>query len=178
MQDIASSAGIALDTIYASVGPKPAVFRLVVETAISGANSTVLAEQRAYVVAIRAEPTASGKLAIYAKALIGIHQRLAPVFRVIEVAALAEPDLKGLWEEIAEKRASNMKLFARNLAETGEVRKNFSLDTVADIVWSMSSPEFYILLVEERHWSPQDYASWLADAWNRLLLYKKGLPEH
>lgn len=172
MQDIAITAGIALDTIYASVGPKPALFRLVVETAISGGNNAVAAENRDYVVAIRAEPTALGKLTIYAEALIDIHRRLAPVFRVLEVASLAEPDLKALWEEIAERRASNMRLFAKDLADTGEVRKELSLNTVADIIWSMNSPQFYILLVDQRHWSPQDYASWLADAWQRLLLYK------
>ncbi|MGZ5261758.1 MAG: TetR/AcrR family transcriptional regulator, partial [Burkholderiales bacterium] len=36
MPSIAQAAGIALDTVYASVGKKPALFALLVETAISG----------------------------------------------------------------------------------------------------------------------------------------------
>lgn len=172
MQDIASSAGIALDTVYASVGRKTALFRLIVETAISGGDSPIPAEQRDYVTAIRAEPTADRKLIIYAEALIDIHQRLAPVFRVLEAASIADPDLKAMWAEIANRRAANMKLFAQNLADTGELRKDLSVSRVADIMWSMNSPEFYFLLVEHRRWSPKEYASWLADAWKRLLLHK------
>lgn len=172
MQDIASSAGIALDTVYASVGRKTALFRLIVETAISGGDSPIPAEQRDYVTAIRAESAADRKLIIYAEALIDIHQRLAPVFRVLEAASIADPDLKAMWAEIANRRAANMKLFAQNLADTGELRKDLSVSRVADIIWSMNSPEFYFLLVEQRRWSPKEYASWLADAWKRLLLHK------
>ena len=172
MQDIASSAGIALDTVYASVGRKTALFRLIVETAISGGDSPIPAEQRDYVTAIRAEPTADRKLIIYAEALTDIHQRLAPVFRVLEAASIVDPDLKAMWAEIANRRAANMKLFAQNLADTGKLRKDLSVSRVADIMWSMNSPEFYLLLVEQRRWSPKEYASWLADAWKRLLLHK------
>ena len=34
----------------------------------------------------------------------------------------------------------------------------------------MNSPEFYLLLVEQRGWSPEEYKRWLADAWIRILL--------
>ena len=172
MQDIASSAGIALDTVYASVGRKTALFRLIVETAISGGDSPIPAEQRDYVTAIRAESAADRKLIIYAEALTDIHHRLAPVFRVLEAASIVDPDLKAMWGEIANRRAANMKLFAQNLADTGNLRKDLSVSRVADIIWSMNSPEFYLLLVEQRRWSPKEYASWLADAWKRLLLHK------
>jgi hypothetical protein len=40
----------------------------------------------------------------------------------------------------------------------------------ADIIWSMNSPEFYLLLVGQRNWSPDEFETWLADAWARLLL--------
>ena len=81
MPAIAKQAGIALDTVYAAVGKKPTLFRLLVEGAISGVDQPVAAEQRDYVRAIRAEPGAAGKLRIYAKALCGIHPRLAPMLR-------------------------------------------------------------------------------------------------
>src|SRR5438874_12926334 len=55
MPAIACAAGIALDTVYATVGKKPALFRLLVEMAISG-DKAVPAEAPDYVRAIRAEP--------------------------------------------------------------------------------------------------------------------------
>jgi hypothetical protein len=40
----------------------------------------------------------------------------------------------------------------------------------ADIVWSMNSPEYYILLVQQQGWSDEQFEDWLVDAWTRLLL--------
>ena len=170
MSEIADAAGVALDTVYATVGRKPTLFRLLIETAISGLDEPEPAEERDYVRAIRVEPKAERKLEIYAQSLIRIHARLAPLFKVLQAASSADSDLSTLWQEISQRRAANMRLFARDLAETGDLRKDLAEDTAADIIWSMNSPEFYLLLVEHRRWSPAAFEHWLADAWMRLLL--------
>jgi AcrR family transcriptional regulator len=54
MPAIAAAAGIAVDTVYAAVGKKPALFGLLVEAAISGGDGAVPALDRDYVRAIRA----------------------------------------------------------------------------------------------------------------------------
>lgn len=170
MPAIAQAAGVALDTVYAAVGKKPALFRLLMETAISGKEGAASAEERDYVQAIRTEPDAAGKLRIYAAALRRIHQRLAPLFRVLQGAAPLDPELAALWKNISERRAKNMRLFAADLAATGRLRPHLSVAKTADVIWTMNSPEFYLLLVEERGWSPQEFEDWLVDAWIRLLL--------
>jgi AcrR family transcriptional regulator len=170
MPAIAKTAGVALDTVYATVGKKPALFRLLIETAISGTDTEVPAEERDYVRAIRAEADAAGKLRIYAAALRSIQPRLAPLFRVLQGAAPLDAELAVLWQSIAQRRAKNMRLFAEDLASTGRLRPHLSVATAADIIWSMNAPEFYLLLVEERGWSPRDFEEWLLDAWIRLLL--------
>jgi len=170
MQAIAQSAGIALDTVYASVGKKPALFALLVETAISGSDVAVPAEEREYVRAIRAEPDAARKLVLYAAALRRIQERLAPLFRVLQQAAPLDPSLQQLWNMVAERRAGNMKLLAEELASTGRLRRGLSITMAADILWSTNAPEFYLLLVEQRAWTPDAFEQWLSDAWSRLLL--------
>jgi len=60
--DVAAVAGVALDTIYAVVGRKPTLFRLLIETAISGAEAPISADQRDYVAAIRAQAEAVASL--------------------------------------------------------------------------------------------------------------------
>jgi AcrR family transcriptional regulator len=170
MPAIARDAGTALDTVYATVGKKPALFRLLVESAISGASEAVPTEAREFVRAIRAAPSAAEKLRIYAATLHEIQPRLAPLFRVLQAAAPLDPDLKALWDEIAERRAANMLLLARDVQSAGRLRGGLSVSKVADIIWSMNSPEFYLLLVEQRGWSPGEYEKWLGDAWIRLLL--------
>ena len=170
MPAIAREAGIAVDTVYATVGKKPALLRLLVEAAISGQDRAVDSEERDYVRAIRAEPNAEEKLKIYAAALRAIQPRLAPIFKVLQAAATQDPDLKALWLEISRRRAANMRLLAQNLAATGRLRRDLPIAKIADIIWSLNSPEYYLLLVEERGWSVEAFERWLADAWVRLLL--------
>ncbi|HEV2778985.1 MAG TPA: TetR family transcriptional regulator [Actinophytocola sp.] len=167
---IAAEAGVAVDTVYAAVGPKPAVFRLLVETAISGTDQAVPAEQRDYVQRIREAGTARRKIELYAAAVRAIGERMAPLFLVLRAAAPHADELAGMHREIGERRARNMRLFAKELATTGELRSNLSLEEIADIIWSMNSAEFYALLVHERGWSPPRFEHFLADAWCRLLL--------
>src|SRR5690348_2219019 len=170
MPAIARAAGTALDTVYATVGKKPALFRLLIETAISGTDGAVPAEERDYVRAIRAEGDAPRKLRLYAAALAGIQPRLAPLFRVLQGAAPLAPELNELWQGIAKRRGDNMHLFIKDLAGTGCLTSGLTQSRAADIIWTMNSPEFYLLLVEQRGWSVEEYSEWLGEAWIRLLL--------
>jgi len=167
---VANRAGVSVDTVYAAVGRKPALLRELVETSISGAGTSVPAEQRDYVLRMRAAGSAREMLTIYAYAVTGIQQRLAPVFLALRDAAMTDPDCAALWAEISARRAANMRAMAAELRATGDVREDLSDDQVADVIWSMNSSEYWVLLVRERSWSPERFASWLIDAWTRLLL--------
>jgi AcrR family transcriptional regulator len=168
MTAIADRAGVALDTVYASVGRKPELARLLIETAISGANQAIPADERDYVQAIRGAPDAGAKIAIYAKAVAAMAPRLALVLGIIQQAAPAEPELARLWNQVAERRAANMRLFVADLASVHPLRLDH--DEAADIVWATNAAELYQLLVGQRGWSPQRYEHFLADTWARLLL--------
>lgn len=170
MQAVADRASVALDTVYAAVGRKPELVRLIVETAISNTDQAVPAEQREYVLRIRTAASARKKLDIYAAAVVDIQSRLAPVVRTLSAAAVVEPELDKIWREISERRARNMKLFATDLIATGEVRAGLGVERVADILWATNGPELYTLLVVERGWAARELERWLADAWARLLL--------
>src|SRR6266581_2503856 len=168
MTAIAERTGVALDTVYASVGRKPQLARLLIETAISGSSQAVPAEERDYVQAIRAAPDAETKIVIYASAMRTIAGRLAPVLGIIQQAAPAEPELASLWREISERRAANMHRFVTDLAAVATLRVDPG--EAADIVWATNAPELYQLLVSQRGWTPEHYEHFLADTWRRLLL--------
>ena len=167
---IAADAGIAVDTVYASVGTKPVLMRLLVETAISGTDRAVPAEQRDYVRQVKAADAAERKIGIYASAVTEVNSRLAPLHLVLRDAAAQAPELAQIWAEIVSRRARNMRLFAQELAATGQLRPGLGIGEVADVVWSLNSAEYYILLVRDRGWAPERFARWLADTWCRLFL--------
>lgn len=167
---IAERAGVAQDTVYAAVGTKPAIFRSLIESALSGRDEPVPGAQREYAEQMRAAPDVRSKLAIYAAAVTAIHGRLAPLFVALRAAASANPELAQLGREISERRALNMRHLADDLARTGELRADLDRDEIADVIWSMNSSEYYALLVLERGWTAERFQRWLLDAWIRLLL--------
>lgn len=167
--DVARDARVATDTVYATVGRKPALLVEVLETALSGTDHEIPARQREYVVRVRAAATAREKIAIYAAAVVEIQARLAPIFLALRDAAASDPGSAAEWERIRRRRAANMRDFAADLRATGELRADLSDDEVADVVWSMNGPEYWVLLVGDRGWSPERFGAFLADAWTRLL---------
>jgi AcrR family transcriptional regulator len=167
--EIAQHAGVATDTIYATIGRKPDLMRELVESAISGTDNPVPAEERDYVQRTIAAATAREKFATYADGIVAIHQRLAPTFLALQAAAASDPDCAALWKQISERRATNMRRFAADLRCTGEIRADLTDDQVADIIWTMNAAEYFDLL-HQRGWTPEHVRRWLADAWARLLL--------
>lgn len=167
---VARQAGVSVDTVYTSVGPKPAMFRELVELALSGAERPVEGHDRDYAVRMRAEPDAVAKLAVYAEAVTALQGRVAPLFLVLREAASAHPELARVWQDITERRARNMRLLAADLASTGALREDLTLDEVADVVWTTNGSEYYAMLVLDRGWSTERFRWWLLDGWCRLLL--------
>jgi AcrR family transcriptional regulator len=171
---VADGAGVNADTVYALVGRKPVLLRELIEQAISGTDHPVAAEQRGYVKAIRSEPDPARKLAIYARAVRRIQERMAPLFLALRDASSTEPEAYAVWKSIGERRAANMRLLIRDIRDAGGLRPGLSVNAAADAVWALNSSETYVLLTEDRGWSPRRFERWLADTWCRVLLTPPG----
>jgi AcrR family transcriptional regulator len=167
---IAEQAGVNSDTVYALVGRKPVILRELIEHAISGTDETVVAEERDYVRAMQAEPDPRKKLALYARAIRLIQARLAPLFMALRHAATTEPEADAVWQQISDRRAANMRKLALDLRRAGGLREGMGIGEAADVLWATNSSELYVMLTDERGWSPARYERWLAATWQRLLL--------
>jgi hypothetical protein len=95
---------------------------------------------------------------------------MGPLHLVLRDAAAQAPELARARDEIAVRRARNMRRLAQELVATGDLRPELTVDEIADVVWTMNSAEFYHLLVQERGWSAAAFEQWLADSWCRLFL--------
>jgi AcrR family transcriptional regulator len=168
--EIATLAGVAVDTVYASVGTKPEIFRLLWETAISGTDEVVAAEDRDYVTRVHGARTARQKLTIYAGAVAAIQQRMGPLHIVLRDAAGSSPELRAIRDGISARRAVNMRALADELVAAGRTRPGLTAQQIADIIWATSSADLHHLLVHERGWTEPAYELWLRDTWMRTLL--------
>lgn len=167
--EIARRAEVSVDTVYASIGRKPVIICQVVDDALGEGRGPVPAEQRGYVVEVRAAQTAEDKIATYAAALGRLMPTVASLLLTLRDAGATDRDCARAWQEITERRARNMLLFAADLRVTGQVRRDLTDQAVADLVWATNSPEYYTLL-RSRGWSDDVYAGHLTDLWCRLLL--------
>lgn len=177
MAAIAAAAGVSHETVYAAFGPKPALFRHLVEIALSGTEEPVPALERDIVRQVRAEPDPRRIIALFAHTVRLLQERVAPLIVVLSTAAPTDPDLKAFADELSARRVGHMRAFAAEVAAKGGLRVGMSVEMAADVIWVMNSPEFFLLCVRDRGWTADVFEEWLADAWTRLLLPGNALPE-
>ena len=106
MGAIATAAGVSHETVYA-FGPKPALFRHLVEIALSGSESPVPGMERDYARQVMAETDPGRLFDIYARAMRETQERLAPLFDVLSDGGRTDPDLKALSDELSARRRSD-----------------------------------------------------------------------
>ena len=167
---IAEAAGVSHETVYATFGPKPALFRHLVEIALSGTDEPVPALERDIVRQVRAEPDPQRIIDLFAHTVRLLQERVAPLIVVLSDGARTDPDLKVFADELSARRVGHMRAFVADLAAREGLRADLSPEMAADVIWVMNSSEFYLLCVRDRGWTPETFERWLADAWKRLLL--------
>jgi AcrR family transcriptional regulator len=169
VQAVAERAGVSLDTVYATVGRKPQLLLAVHDMALAEGPAPVPADERGYVRAVRAAPTAEAMIRTYAAAMARVLPHSVPIMRALREAGATEPECAAQHDAISERRATNMRRMVAELRATGELREDLSDDDAADLVWSLNSPEWYGL-VTGRGRTPEQYAELLADVLLRTLL--------
>jgi len=167
--DVAHLAGVSVDTVYESVGRKPELVLAVIDMVLGAADEPVPADQRDYVVALLREPSALGKIRIYAAAVALLVPRVAPLQEALRAAGETDAECAATWRQLVDRRAANMALFAADLRSTGQLRDDLTDEEVADLVWSTNAAEYWMLL-RQRGWTPARYEALLVDLWSRTLL--------
>lgn len=167
MSEIASRAGVSVDTVYASVGRKPQLLLAVHDMILGSSDEPLPAGERDYVRRIRDANTAEAKIRVYADALADLLPLTAPLDLALRDAR--NPQCRELRASISSRRRANMRLFVAELRMTGRLRPDLTDEHAADLVWSMNSPEYFQLLADAGY-TPGQYADLVADTWTCTLL--------
>ena len=172
LAEIASEAGVVVETVYRIFGSKAALFRAAVEALLAGGagRAEIPVEERPAIRAIRDEPDPRKQVAGYAATQPGIHRRAGPLLRALRDARGSDPELRRLWDEMEAWRLDGQGRFVRMLAERGALRPGLTVDDGIDIAWTLCSLAVYDLLVLGRGWDDERYQAWLTDTLARELL--------
>jgi len=167
---VAREAGVSVQTVYGGFSTKLNLLKQVVDVGLAGDDEPVPMAGREASRAIEAEPDPARTLARYAEQVRVVGTRVWPVLLVVYRAAAQDPAVARLAGELDRQRLAGMTMLARNLMGKPGMDPALTLEEVRDVLWTFNSPELYDLLVVRRGWSPEQYESWLARSWSRLLL--------
>jgi AcrR family transcriptional regulator len=161
--DIAAAAGVAPETIYATIGNKPTLLRRVWDVTIGGDDDDIPFHERPEIRAIRDEPDLALRFRMHAAMYTRTARRTAPFLLALAGAAAAEPTAAEMLTEVSQQRLVGMSVMACDAAATG--RLAVSEEVCRDIVWSMTDGTLWHRLVNERGWTDEEFADWLARTW-------------
>jgi hypothetical protein len=92
-----------------------------------------------------------------------VKARIAPLGAVMLSASEADPEIdalsKRIWSQFYENQLEVVKALHRRKA----LKPKLTVERAADILWTLNHPRVYLLLLEERGWSADDYERWLAE---------------
>jgi AcrR family transcriptional regulator len=169
IESIADEAGVAVQTIYNSIGSKRDVLAKVLDHTVAGprAPATVPEFMRERT---RAVADAPGVVRLLAEWFAEGVPRAAPILKVIAEAAAVDPEAAALDAERARQRLGNYMEAARELARRGGLRRGLTAEAAAAIIWSVGHPSTYRLLVEQERWSLPRYRRWVESTLSSALL--------
>ncbi len=164
LQAIAQRANVALPTIYATFGSKPAILSALVKSV--GADEDIRELARSAFV----ESDPARQLRLAARVFRSIHEREADVEDLLWQAGGGDPDLAAVWRQSHHQQLTRQGELMTLLVQKGALKPGLTTEAATEILWALSSPEIYRLLVRERGWPPKHYETWLAESAVTLLL--------
>jgi AcrR family transcriptional regulator len=155
---VADRADVSPETVYKYFGGKPGLVRALHEQAILG-EGPVPAEHRSN--SLRTHADALEVIRGWARLTREVSPRVAPILLLVRDAALVDTDMGELLSELDDARHRRMTDNAKFLYAAGHLRPGLTVQVAADLLWSVSAPEMFELLVRRRRWSLEMYADFI-----------------
>ncbi len=97
-----------------------------------------------------------------------LHERVAPLMRVMEQAAATDPGLDELRMRLTLEIRADCAVWVAQLGPA--LRAGLTAAHAADVMVTIQSPYIYSMLTVDLGWTPDQYEQWLAHALPHMLL--------
>lgn len=162
MRDIAREAGVAVETLYKHYPSKRKLLDAVIDRAAAGDADPIPIAERPEFLAM-GKGRRADRVAAAASILATIHERTAPVAKLLREAATTDPEIADVLRATRERQRIDISTGLELILGRPPT------DDERDGTWAILSPEVYLLLVEESGRSVADYERWVASTLARLL---------
>jgi AcrR family transcriptional regulator len=157
---VAEAAGVSPETIYKSFGGKTGLVRALRDDALRGAGPEP-AETRSD--RLRAEADPRIVVRGWARLATEVAPRVVPILLLVRDAGASDSAMKRLYEQMDADRLRRMSDNAGYLYDGGHLRPGITHEHAADLLFAVSSPEMYELLVLRRGWDLERFADFTYD---------------
>jgi AcrR family transcriptional regulator len=168
MADVARTAGVAVETVYAAFRTKPALLRQVWFVGFRGDDADVRLLHRPEVQALLAEPDLPTRLRAQAAFMTPVFRRIGPLLLALRGAAASEPAAADMLAEFDGLRLDAARHYARSAHETGRLR--VSEAECRDVLAATMDGSLWQRLVAESGWADERFAEWLGELWVSVLV--------
>jgi AcrR family transcriptional regulator len=168
MVSVAERAGVSAETIYKSFENKAGLVRALYERGLTGRGTIAAYDRSDQVRQLIDDPREL--MREWGALTAEVASTVTPILLLIRSAAATDSSMAELLEASNTHRLERMKHNARFLAERGFLKEGVSLSKATDVLWTVSSPELYELLVLERRWTSAQFATFVAETMAAALL--------
>ena len=155
---IAAEAGVAVQSLYLRFGSKLAMLKAALDVAVVGDLEPVPLLQRGWVRRLAETQDGPAAVDLFVGEIGRLLGRTYPIYAVVRAAAASEA--AELLAENKRQRYEGIRTVAEELSHKPGFATGISVDTAADLMYSLISEDHYGLLVADRGWAP--------DEWERL----------
>jgi AcrR family transcriptional regulator len=159
---VAKAAGVSRKTVFTAVGGKVDVLKTALDWAVAGDDRQEAVGDRPRMRDVLALDDPARLLTEWAHLMVEIDQRVAGVFRALEVAAETDDDAHRLLEESQQQRLDAAREVVRRLAKLGALNGAVSRAEAVDVAWLATDPVLFDRFVRVRGWSVTRFEDWLS----------------
>ena len=167
---IAQAAVVAPETVYAIFGNKRKILSHLMDISIGGDDQPIRLIDRPEPQAVLHDTDQRRQIMMFSQGITEIMARVAHLFEIMRSAAKTEKDIEDLLQHMLKERLENMTIFVQRIATHSGLRERMEVSTAGELVWTITSPEVFLLLTRDRNYSTEQYAAWLQATLTRLLL--------
>ena len=171
IEAIAKEAGVALKTVYAVFKNKWKILVTLLNNSSSNSGEeNIPMHERAGPKAVAQERDQRRQLQMFAQVIANNMEGAAYISEIMQAAAKTEADVDKMVQNLNKQRWQHMAVAVQQIVTNGPLQGKMDEAHATDIVWTLTSPEVFLLLTRDRGWSKEKYAEWLADTLTRTLL--------
>lgn len=169
VRDIAEDAGASPETVYAAFGSKATLLSRALDQRVEGDGGRRALIDQPWVRELAAEPDLDRRLELLAEHGAAVIERVAPLLRAVRAAALSEPDIAALLDEVEQARQQDLAHLLDLVMADAPLRAGIDRDEAVGWLTTLGGDQVLLDLVERRGWTVDRYRHWTIETVRQTL---------